>query len=154
SPGSPSPPISAASPSTCSVVRPVTATRMPASASSRAIDAPIPRPPPVTSATPSSASAGTRDLLERLRVLERRQVSRILAERPCADRATHDLCAPGLRESGDEDHAVGGERLAELVRDGAGNVSLARFGPRCQHAVEPCDLALHVVRHSDGCGLH
>ncbi len=33
---------------------PVTATLMPASVSSRAIDAPIPRPPPVTSATPSS----------------------------------------------------------------------------------------------------
>ena len=41
--------------STWSAERAVTATVMPASASSRAIEAPIPRPPPVTSATPSSA---------------------------------------------------------------------------------------------------
>src|SRR5437764_4711285 len=53
SPTSARPPISRATDSTCSLVRAVTATSIPAAASSRATFAPIPRPPPVTSATPS-----------------------------------------------------------------------------------------------------
>jgi hypothetical protein len=58
-----SPPISFATSSTCARVRAETATRMPARANSRAIFAPIPRPPPVTNATPES-SDGTGDLLQ------------------------------------------------------------------------------------------
>ena len=74
-------------------VRPLTATRIPASASSRAIEAPIPRPPPVTSATPSSRSDGTRDLLQRLGVLERREVARILRRAPVARTARRTIFA-------------------------------------------------------------
>ena len=104
-------------------VRAVTATRMPASASSRAIEAPIPRPPPVTSATPSSGSDGTRDLLQRLRVLERREVARILPERSRPHGAADDLRAARLRERGDEDDPIGRERLAELVATAAATSS-------------------------------
>src|SRR5688500_4364120 len=50
SPTTAAPPISVATASTWSLVRPVTVTCQPAVASSRAIPAPIPRPPPVTSA--------------------------------------------------------------------------------------------------------
>ncbi len=76
----------------------------PPPSSSRAIEAPIPRPPPVTRATPSSRSDGTRDLLQRLGVLERREVAR--DPRPSARRAhgaPHDLRAARLRKRGDEE---------------------------------------------------
>src|SRR5947208_3961238 len=52
----PRPPISLAMPSTCSRVRALAATGAPAAASSRAMPAPIPRPPPVTRATWPSSS--------------------------------------------------------------------------------------------------
>ena len=55
-----SPPISCAVSSTWSLDRAATATRIPASASSRAIPRPMPRPPPVTRATwPSSSRVGS-----------------------------------------------------------------------------------------------
>src|SRR4029079_4444635 len=50
SPTSARPPISAATLSTCSAVRPVTVTSIPAVSGSRALFAPIPRPPPVINA--------------------------------------------------------------------------------------------------------
>src|SRR5207248_5486016 len=112
----PTPPISRATPSTCSRERAETATRIPAAASSRAMFAPIPRPPPVTSATwPSSSDDGTGDLVEDIWVLQRRKIAGILAEHARTDGAAHDLRAPRLRQCRHEQDAVRLERLAELV---------------------------------------
>src|ERR671938_1280641 len=112
----PRPPISAATASTCSAVRAVTATCIPAAASSRATSAPIPRPPPVTSATPSSRSDDTCDLLQCLGVLERREVARVLPEDARANRAADDLRAPRLRQRADEQDPLRAKRVPQLVR--------------------------------------
>src|SRR5437764_143221 len=133
--------------------RAVTATSIPARANSRATPAPIPRPPPVTSATPSSRSPSedTRDLLERLGVLERRQVAGILAQHAGADGTAHDLRAAGLRERGHEEDSLRPERLPELRRDRFAHRARelrARVHPGPRDAEDPRHLALHLVRHA------
>src|SRR3954468_11068977 len=114
SPTSARPPISRATAPTCSCVRPVTMTRMPASASSRAMFSPMPRPPPVTSALPDN---GTADLLQAFGVLERGQIAGILAEHARAHGAPDDLRRPRLRQRADPEDALGLERLAEGIGD-------------------------------------
>src|SRR5438067_3386227 len=150
SPTSPVPPISAATASTCSRVRPVTATRIPADARSRAMPAPIPRPPPVTRARPSSRSDDTRYLLPRLRVLHRRQVTGVLPEGASPHRPPDDLRAARFRERGDEQDPIRPERLAELrghALADLGSERVARLDALARHAEDPGDLALHLVRH-------
>src|SRR5437868_12845994 len=114
SPTSARPPMSRATAPTCSCVRPVTMTRIPAPASSRAMFSPMPRPPPVTSALPDN---GTADLLQALGVLERGQVTGILAEHARAHGAADDLRRPRLRQRPDPEDPLGLERLAERIRD-------------------------------------
>ena len=115
--------------------------------------APMPRPPPVTRATPSIAApraqSSTSDLLQRLRVLERRQVAGILPERPRANRAAHDLRRARLRQRGDPEDALGLERLAEHVRDRARDARVVGLLARHRDAEDPGDLALHLVRDAD-----
>src|SRR6266545_748554 len=153
SPTTASPPISSATRSTCSRVLAETATRMPAEASSRAMFAPMPRPPPVTSAIcPSSSGNRARDLVEGIRVLERGQVAGILAEHTRADGSAHDLGAARLGERRDEHDPLRLEGLPQLVRYRGGD--LLRPRRRCivaglQDAEDPGDLALHVVRNAD-----
>src|SRR5436305_14137971 len=106
------PPISRATDSTCSAVRPVTRTRMPAAASARAMFSPMPRPPPVTSALPDN---GTADLLQGLRIFERGQVAGIFSEHTRAHGAAHDLRRARLRKRADPEDALRLERLAERL---------------------------------------
>ena len=63
------------------------------------------------------AGGGRGDRLERLRVLERREVAGVGAERRRAHGTTHDLRRARLRQRVDEDHAARRERLAEPVGD-------------------------------------
>src|SRR5437763_8560234 len=150
SPTSPVPPISAATASTCSRVRPATATRIPADARSRAMPAPIPRPPPVTRARPSSRSDDTRYLLQRLWVLHRRQVTGVLPEGASPHRPPDDLRAARFRERGDEQDPIRPERLSELRGHALADLRrerVARLDAVARHAEDPGDLALHVVRH-------
>src|SRR5262245_17937061 len=147
------PPASVAIGSVVPRVRPGVATCIPASASSRTIEAPIPRPPPVTSATPSRRSDGTLYLLERLRVLECGEVPRVLSERAGAHRPADDLRAPCLRQGRHEDDAVRCERLAELLRHGGSDVVGRCLPPWRADAVQPRDLALDLVGNSDSGGL-
>src|SRR5437764_1461368 len=157
SPTSARPPISAATASTSSAVRAVTTTSIPAAASSRATSAPIPRPPPVTSARPSRRSSDdTCDLLQRLGVLERRQIARVLPEDARANRAADDLRAPRLRQRADEQDPLRAESLAELVRHARAHLPrqlVAGLRARARDAEDPRHLALHLVRHADGRGL-
>src|SRR5205807_8086158 len=152
SPTSARPPISAATASTSAAVRAVTATCIPAAASSRATFAPIPRPPPVTSATPSRRSSdGTCDLLQCFRVLERREVARVLPQDARANRAADDLRAPRLRQRADEEDPLRPEGLAQLVRDALADLArqrVVRLGARARHAEDPRHLALDLVRHA------
>src|SRR5215211_4900302 len=123
---------------------------MPAAASCRATAAPMPRPPPVTSATPLSSSAnGATDLLERLRVLERREIAGIRSERLRPHGAAHDLRAPRLRQRCHEDDPIRPERLPELRCDqlpDLGSQPVAGRHSRTRDAEEPGDLALDLVR--------
>src|ERR1700730_5038168 len=150
SPTSARPPMSRATVSTCFCVRPVTRTRMPAAASSRAMFSPIPRPPPVTRALPDN---GTADLLQALRVLERRQVAGILSEHARTNCAADDLCRPRLRQRSDPENPVGLERLAERIGDGVRDTLVLLLLARFRHAEDPRHLALHRVRHADRCSL-
>src|SRR5918994_670968 len=149
SPAIASPSVSCATASTCACVRAETATRIPARVSSRATSAPIPRPPPVTSATPVSSDR-IRDLLERLGILHRRQVAGVLAEHLRADRAAYDLRRAGLRQRADEHDPLRLERLPQPLRDLSRHVLLRRDLALRAHAEDPRDLALHLVRHADG----
>src|SRR5438105_1685791 len=54
---------------------------------------------------------------ERLWVLDRRYVARILREDGGPDRAPDDLLAPRLRERRDDDDSLRPERLADLSAD-------------------------------------
>src|SRR6266508_4460046 len=148
-----SPPISSATRSTCSWVRAETATRMPAEASSRAMSAPMPRPPPVTSAIcPSSSGNRARDLVQRIRVFERGEVAGILSEHACADGSAHDLGAAGLRERRDEHDPLRLEGLPELVCHRGRDLLRAcrrRIAVGLQDTKDPGDLSLHVVRDAD-----
>src|SRR5215831_385141 len=114
------PPISSATVSTSALVRAPTTTEKPSSASARATLAPTPRPPPVTNAS-RSANRGP-DLVERLGVLDRREVAGVDAEGGRAHGAPHDLRRARLRQRLDEDDPVRLERPPELggdrVRDG------------------------------------
>src|SRR6478609_5417924 len=103
------PPVSAATPSIWPRERAETITDQPSSASERAIEAPIPRPPPVMTATPSGNCRSNR--LEGLRVFERREIARIGAERRRLHGAPHDLRRACLRQRVDEEDPVGLERL-------------------------------------------
>src|SRR2546430_227737 len=146
SPTSARPSMSAATRSTCPPVRPVTVTCIPAAASSRAMLSPIPRPPPVTSATSANGSA---DLVERLRILERRQVAGILAEGARLHRAPHDLGGARLRQGGDPHDSLRLERLAERVRDGVGDADVVRLPALARHAEDPRHLPFDRVGHPD-----
>ena len=102
--------------STCSRVRPVTATCMPAAASSRAMFSPIPRPPPVTSATASRSDWPSR------RSPPVTPGSRATTGRPdpCrararARRGARSSPTARLRQRGDPEDALRLERLAEHV---------------------------------------
>src|SRR6266545_2712701 len=147
------PPISLATCSTSSRVRAETATRIPADASSRAMLAPIPRPPPVTSAIcPLRSPDGTRDLVQNVRIFERGQVPGIFPENAGANGAADDFRAASLRERGHEDDPLRLEGFAELVRDARRDlerVSRRRLVPGPEHTEDPRDLSLHIVRDSD-----
>src|SRR3954452_7487793 len=148
------PPISDATASTWSRERAPTTTSKPSAASARAAFAPIPRPPPVTSAT-RSGNRGL-DRVQRLRVLERRDVARVGAERLRAHGTADDLRRARLRQRVDEHDPVRLERLPELVRDRGrdlGGERRRRLVPRQEAAEDPRDLALHLVRHADRRGL-
>src|SRR5206468_5946981 len=110
---------------------------------------PIPRPPPVTSALSGASANRPTDRLERLGILERRQVARILAERAGPHRAADDLGGARLRQRADPDDPLRLERLAE----GAGDRVCDRFVPlllaRLHDAEDPRDLAFHGVRYAD-----
>src|SRR5919204_656853 len=83
----------------------------------------IPRPPPVTRPCwPSSSANRAADLVERLRVLERREVPGVAAEHTRTDGAPDDLGAARLRERRDENDPLRPERLPELVGDGGGDL--------------------------------
>src|SRR3982751_6056013 len=110
--------ISSASSSSSSLVRAAIATPAPADRNSRAMFAPMPRPPPVTSAICPSSSGKGLDLLQRFGILQRRQVPWILPDRLRADGASHDLRAARLRQRADPFDSLGLERLAERCRDG------------------------------------
>src|ERR671930_145851 len=118
----------------------------PSLATQRSTSAPIPRPPPVTSATPSRRSSdGTCNLLQRFRVLERREVARILPQHARANRAAHDLRAPRLRQRADEEDPLRAERLAELARDALTDLArqrVVRLRAGTRHAEDPRHLAL------------
>src|SRR5690348_16729277 len=129
------PPVSAATPSIWSRERAETTTDQPSPASERAIEAPIPRPPPVMTATPSGNRGSNR--LEGLRVLQRREVAWIGAERRRLHGAADDLRRARPRQRIDEEDAVGLERLAELVRDVVGDLCRGRRRTRKQAAEDP-----------------
>src|SRR5262245_5327195 len=139
------PPISDATASISARVRAATATSQPSRASARAILAPIPRPPPVTSALGNRPS----DLLERLRVLERGEVARVLAEHPRTDGAADDLRGARLRQRGHPEDAVRLERLAEHVCDRGRDALVVRDTVGLCDAEDPRHLALHLVRNAD-----
>src|SRR5579862_2539429 len=151
SPTSARPPISSATDCTSPAVRPVTMTSMPARASSRAMFAPMPRPPPVTSAVPRRSDSIC-DLLQGLGVLESGQVARILAERTRTDGAPHDLRRARLRERGHPHDAVRLERLPQRIRNSGGDERVVALRA-VRHAEDPRHLALHRVRDADGSGL-
>src|SRR5438094_5532657 len=153
SPTTASPPISVATASTCSRVRAETATRAPADASSRAMFAPIPRPPPVTSAICPSSSGKALDLLQRLRVLERREIARILADRFRAYRAPDDLRTPRFRQRADPDDSLRLERLAQVGDDCLRDAFRVGIGTGLRDAEEPRGLALDLVRDPHRRGL-
>src|SRR5689334_15182944 len=142
--------ISRATCSTCARVRAATATCAPAEASSRAIPAPIPRPPPVTRATcPSRRSAGCDigDLLQGLGVLEGREVARVGPERLGANGTPDDLRAARLGQGGNEQHPLGRERLPERVGGLAAELCgklVARLDARHERAEDPRHLALDL----------
>src|SRR5919198_1583285 len=140
------PPISAATASTWSSERAATVTSQPSAASTRAMFAPIPRPPPVTKASGNRSL----DCVERLRVLERRYVAGVGSERLRADGTAHDLRRARLRQCVDEEHAVRLERLTELRSDVRRDLLLCRRHVRQQAREDPGRLALHLVRHADG----
>src|SRR4051794_16232896 len=142
------PSISSATDSIWSRERAVTVTDQPSPASARAMFAPIPRPPPVTTAMRSGN--GCLDRLERLRVLERREVAGVRSERLRAHGAAHDLRQARLRQRLDEEDAIRLEHPAELARDLVGNLLLRRGGAGKQAAEDPGRLALDLVRHADG----
>src|SRR6478736_642800 len=141
------PPVSAATASISARERAVTTTDQPSPASARAMFAPIPRPPPVMTATPSGN--GGLDLVERLGILERREVARVGSEGLRADGAPHDLRRARLGQGFDEEDAVRLERLPELGGDVVGDLLLGRLCARQQAAEDPRGLALHVVRDAD-----
>src|SRR5262249_45960730 len=118
------PPISSATASIWSRVRAATITSQPSFASTRAVFAPIPRPPPVMSATLSGNCCSNR--LEGLGVLQRRQVAGVGAERGRLHRAAHDLRGARLRQRVDEEDAIRLERLAELGGDVRRHLGLGR----------------------------
>src|SRR5580765_2193866 len=96
------------------------------------------------------------DLVERLRVLQRGEISLLLAQNPGPDGPAHDLGAPGLRQCGNEHDPLGPERLSELVGDRGRDLERAgrgRFGAWLQHAEDPSDLAFHVVGDADRGGF-
>src|SRR6185295_20159368 len=92
------------------------------------------------------------DLVEGLRVLQRGEISLLLAQNPGPHGPAHDLGAPGLREGRHEHDPLGPERLSQLVghrgrdleRTGRG-----RFVAGLQHAEDPGDLAFHLVWDAD-----
>src|SRR3954454_7145321 len=141
------PPVSSATAPISSRVRAVTTTDQPSPASARPTFAPIPRPPPVTTATPSG-NCGL-DRVERLRILESGDVARVGAERLRADGAADDLRGARLRQRLDEEDAVRLESLAELGGDVVGDLLLRHLRAREEAAEDPCRLALHVVRNAD-----
>src|SRR4051812_40103112 len=143
------PPISCATVSIWSGERAVTTTSQPSRASAREMFAPIPRPPPVTTALANCFL----DHVQCLRVLERRQVARVGAERRRLQRAAHDLRRTRLRKRVDEEDPVRLECLAELRRDVRGDVCLRRFGAGQQAREDPGGLALDLVRDADRRGL-
>src|SRR5690242_14520725 len=145
------PPISSATKSISSRERAPTTTDQPSPARARAVFAPMPRPPPVTTATPS----GNRglDLIERFRVLERGEVARVGAQGLRSYRAADDLGRARLRERLDEEHAVRLERLSELVGDVGSYLVRRGLGSRQEAAEDPCGLALHRVPDADRGGL-
>src|SRR5918999_3752819 len=103
---------------------------------------------------PLPAGCRARDLLERLRVLERGEIAWIAAQSLCAHRPPHDLGAPRLRERGHEGDAVGPECLAELAGDLVGYRGRELLAPLLtwhESAEDPRHLALDVVRKTD-CG--
>src|SRR5581483_1654940 len=153
SPTSARPPISFATERTSSAVRPVTSTSMPARASSRAMFAPMPRPPPVTSAFPLSSADSICDLLQGFGVLERRDVSGIGAHRLCANGSPDDLRRSRLRQRAHPEDPVGLERLPECRGDGLGDSLAVRIAAGQRDAEDPRHLALHLVRDADRRGL-
>src|SRR5690242_805076 len=102
--------------------------------------APIPRPPPVTTALGN----GSPDLFERVGVLERREIAWILAERARPHGAADDLRGAGLRQRAHPDDPVGLERLAEHVGDRGRDLRLVRLGAGSCDAEDPGNLALDV----------
>src|SRR4051812_34103408 len=91
-------------------------------------------------------------LVEGLRVLQRGEISLLLAQNLGPNGPAHDLGASGLRQGGHEHDPLGPERLSKLVSDRGRDLERAgrgRLGAGLQHAEDPGDLAFHVVWDAD-----
>src|SRR4029078_5538769 len=103
-----------------------------------------------------SYSDGASNVLESLRVLDGGKITGIFPQRRCSYRTPDDLCAPRLRERGDEDDTIRLERSPELRRGRLGSLGGERVAPLVapsEPAEDPGDLALHLVRSPDGGGF-
>src|SRR5688572_3393068 len=100
-----------------------------------------------------ASAAASFDLRDRLRVLERREIPRRLAEICRANHAAHYLGVACLREIGNELDPLGPQRLPEMGRDQrfqvAGKVRTCRVGGS-QNTEADKRLTLEFVGDADG----
>src|SRR5712691_1397143 len=107
-------------------------------------------------AAPPWALARLGHRLQRVRVLEGREIAGLAAEIGRADHAPHDLRRARLRQVASEQHALGLERLTHLVGHALGQLGpqrLRRSASRLEDDEADDGLALDLVRHADDAGL-
>src|SRR5882724_1525690 len=104
----------------------------------------------------SGASRSFGDLVEGFRVLQRGQVAGFLAQDARSHRPPDDLCAARLRERRNENDPLRFEGFPQLFVDIARDLECegrGRLDAGLEHAEDPRDLALNVVRDPDRGGF-
>src|SRR5579864_5193954 len=94
---------------------------------------------------------------ENVRVLQRREVARVLARCSRPEGPPDDLLAAGLGKSVDEEDTSGREALSESPCDEVGKLGrklLARFVSRYQRAEAPRHLTFDLVRNAGYARFH